>query len=140
MLAAYSRVAFPLFSVILPSTEGEIVRASNDTIDRRCDRSCSIVESRSASAVEDHPRWPLGWSISLRLLWRFSSSLAADREATIGPNVFVARLFSDASSSPGLHLFSLTTGLSLCLGGVGLACCYCGRAKGGEGAGLEEPA
>ena len=137
MLATCSRAAFSFFSVILSSTEGETVQASNDTIDRRRDGNCSMVEARSTSAGVEAAHWPLGWSVSL---WRFSSSLATDRKATIRPDDSTARLFSEVGSCPGLCFFSPMTGLSLCLGGVGLDCCYNGHARGEEGASLEGPA
>ena len=83
------------------------------------------MEVRSASVAMEAPRCPKGWSASLRRLWRFSSSLTADREVAIKPDDSAARLFSEAGSSPDLRLFSPTAGLSLYLGGAGLACCCC---------------
>ena len=112
------------------------VRANNDTINRRCDGSCSMIEVRSASAAVDAPRWLLGWPVSLHLLWQLSSSLIVGREAAVKLGNSACRLFSEEGCSPGLRLFSPTVDLSLCLGGTGLACCYCGCA-GGEGADLE---
>ena len=92
---------------------------------------------RSASAaVEDH-HYSEGWSTSLCLCWRFSSSLVVDREATIRLDGSVAHLFSEAGSSLDLRLFSPIAGLSLGLEGAGLACCCCGRAGRVEGASLE---
>ena len=136
---ACSRAAFPLFSIILPSMDRVTVRANNDTIDHRCDGSCSMVEFRLASATMGAPRWWLGWTISLRLLLQLSSSLTAGREAAVKLGNSAARLFSEEGSSPSLLLFSLTAGLSLCLRGVGPVCCCCCLTRG-EGAGLEGPA
>ena len=139
MLAACSRATFPLFSIILPSTDKVTVRANHDTIDHRCDESCSMVEVRSASAVVDPPCWLLGWLVSLRFLWLLSSSLTVGREAAVKLGNSAGRLFSEEDSFPGLRLFSPIADFSLCLGGAGLACYCCGRA-GGDGAGLEGPA
>ena len=125
MLAAHSRAAFPLFSIIPPFTDGVIVRANNDTIDRRFDGSCSIVEVKSTLATVDAPRWPPEWSVSLCLLWQLSSSLTAGHKAVVKPSDSTARLFSEEGSSPDLRFFSPTAGLSLCLGGVALACYSC---------------
>ena len=130
---------FPPILCLLPSTEGETVRASNNTIDLRCDGSCLMVEARSALVAGEAPRWPLGWSVSLRLLWQSASPLAAGREAAVKPGDSVTCLFSEEGSSPDLCLFSPTTSRSLCLGGAGLACYYC-RRVGRERAGLKGPA
>ena len=51
ILATCSRASFPLFSVILPSIEGETVLAGNVTIDYRYDGSCLMMEAKSALAV-----------------------------------------------------------------------------------------
>ena len=70
-----------------------------------------MVEARSVLAKVEAPRWPLGWSVSLRHLWLFSSSLTAGREATTKLDDSVARLFSKEGSSPDLCLFLPMVGL-----------------------------
>ena len=57
ILVAYLKVSFPLFSIILPSTEGETVLASNVTIDCKCDGSCPMIEAKSVSAAVGDSRY-----------------------------------------------------------------------------------
>ena len=98
-----------------------------------------MIEVESAPAAVEAPRYPEGWSTSLRLIWRLSSSLAADREAAIRPDDSAARLLSEAGSFLDLYLFSPMAGISLCLEGARLTCYCCGRVGEGERAGLEGP-
>ena len=84
------------------------------------------MEVKSASIVVEDPRYSEGWSASLRLSWRLSSSLAANREATIRLKGSAARLFSEAGSSIDRRLLSLITSLSLGPEGTVLAYCCSG--------------